>query len=63
MTYKQGQELIISIFAATRKGYEKDAMIKCTNKIDSLMESGDITYKAGDRLKNFLFDYKVLVTC
>ena len=63
MTYKEGKTMIESIFAATAKGHEKDAFIKCSNKIDSLMESGDVSFYMGDRLKNYLFIYRALVTC
>lgn len=62
-TYKEGKEIIEAIFSATAKGYENDAFLKCTYKLDSFMESGNMSYVVGNRLKNYLFDYKVLVTC
>jgi len=61
MTYKQGVELIESIFAATAKGYERDAHFKCVYKIDALMDAGTISYKMGDRLKNYVFEYRAAV--
>ena len=61
MTYKQGVEMIESIFAATIKGRERAALIKCVNKIDAMMEAGEISFRMGDRLKNYAFDYKAMI--
>lgn len=62
MTYKQGVEMIESIFNATIKGREKEALKKCIFKIDSLMEAGEISFRMGDRLKDYAMIYRGALT-
>ena len=56
MTYKQGKNIIDSIFEATARGYETDAERLSISKISQWFERGEIGARTFERLDNYIFD-------
>jgi hypothetical protein len=60
MTYKETKDFIESIFDATAAGYEHDAFLKASLKINELAERGYITDTILNRGRNYCGDMLIL---